>query len=541
MTRRAEKPSRATATRPRLGVIFGDQLDLDALLLRTLDPATDVILMMEVADESTRAPSHVQRTVLFLSAMRHFARDLRRAGWNVRYVELDDPDNTHSFDGEARRAVAELDPSAIFCTHPGAWRVLEMVRDWEKAHSLPVTILGDEHFITPLDDFEEWARGRRSMIMEHFYRRQRKSTGYLMRDGEPVGGAWNYDRDNRLAFGADGPDPWPEPPLGFETDAVTRKVIRAVRAVLPDLPGRLDRIADFTWPVTRTDARAALDDFIRHRLPLFGPYEDAMWTDLPWVHHAILSPLLNLKLLNPRACCDAAIDAYERGHAPIQSVEAFVRQIIGWREFIRGVYWTEGPDYGNRNGLDEHGRLPDFYWSGGTDMVCLSQCVNQVLDHAYGHHIQRLMVMANFALVSGVLPRAVSDWFLGLFADGVEWATEPNVVGMALHADRRPGDPPHATGVVGTKPYAASGKYIQRMSNYCTACPYDPAQRSGPRACPFTVFYWDFLIRHADRFADNHRMRMILKNVERMSHEQRRDITRAARVLRLSLGIDPAP
>jgi deoxyribodipyrimidine photolyase-related protein len=262
-----------------------------------------------------------------------------------------------------------------------------------------------------------------------------------------------------------------------------------------------------------------------------------MWTGEPTLYHSSLSGSLNLKLLNPRECCERAIQAYRDGKAPLQSVEAFVRQIIGWREFVRGVYWLEGPTYADRNGLDQHGNLPDFYWTAETDMACMRTCIGQVVTSGFGHHIQRLMVMGNFALIGGVHPRAVSDWYLGMFVDGIDWVTLPNALGMVMHADQRPGAARGVTGLVGTKPYAASGKYIERMSNYCTGCRYDPAKRSGPCACPFTVLYWDFLIRTREKLAPNQRMAMILKNVDRMATEARTQITIDADLLRTKFGI----
>jgi deoxyribodipyrimidine photolyase-related protein len=289
--------------------------------------------------------------------------------------------------------------------------------------------------------------------------------------------------------------------------------------------------------VTRAEARRALDDFIEHRLPKFGTYEDAMWTEQPFLYHALLSSSLNLKLISPKECVEKAIDAYHDGHAAMNNVEGFVRQLIGWREYIRGVYFTEGPDYPFRNGLNQQGDLPEFYWTGDTDMRCLRECLGSVVEHAYSHHIPRLMVIGNFALIAGVDPRQVHEWFLAMYVDAVEWATAPNVVGMAEHADRRPDAEPGETGVVGTKPYAASGKYINRMSNFCKHCRYDVNTREGDDACPFNVLYWDFLIRHRDTFASNNRMAMILKNVDRMSKETKTDLTVRGQQIRDRFGI----
>jgi deoxyribodipyrimidine photolyase-related protein len=524
-------------TRGRLAIIFGDQLDPDAALVRSLGPG-DTVLMMEVAAESRHVPSHVQRTVLFLSAMRHFAAELVRRKLSVRYITLDDPTNTGAFDTEIARAVAALKPSELVCTRPGEWRVLAMLHDVSNSTRTPLRILPDEHFLTSSVEFAAWAEDRSALTMEYFYREQRRKTGYLMegkgKSAKPAGGEWNFDKENRLPFGKQGPDPRPRPPRTFEPDEVTRAVCAAVKRVLHDLPGTVE---SFAWPVTRAHALDALDDFITHRLPQFGPFEDAMWTSEPTLYHSTLSSALNLKLLSPRECCERAVEAYRAGNAPLQSVEAFVRQIIGWREFIRGIYWLEGPAYADRNGLDQHGKLPSFYWTGDTDMACMKACVGQVLDTGFGHHIQRLMVTGNFALISGVHPRAVSDWYLGMFVDGVDWVTLPNALGMVMHADKRPGAAKGVTGLVGTKPYAASGKYIQRMSNYCTGCRYDPAERSGPSACPFTVFYWDFLIRTRERLGQNQRMAMILKNVDRMAPEVRTQITIDAEILRRKLGV----
>lgn len=554
-------PERQSHPCHTLHIVFGDQLDLDSPVLAAMDRDRDVVLMVEVAAESGRAgpqsniaaananaepvrasiPSHVQRTVLFLSAMRHFAASLRERGVRVRYVTLDDPANTGCFEEEMDRAIRELQPRRVSCVRPGEWRVLEIVQSCAARAKLELDVHEDAHFLTAPDEFAAWANGRASLTMEYFYREQRRKTGYLMvgkgKAAKPEGGVWNFDASNRVPFGAGGPKPMPPTPPRFKPDAITREVIDVVSRVLPNLPGRLSSPEDFVWPVTREQALEALRAFIRDRLPRFGPYEDAMWSTSPTVYHSVLSPALNLKLLNPRECCEAAIEAFNRGRAPLQSVEAFVRQIIGWREFIRGVYWLEGPEYAERNGLDSCGTLPEFYWTGETDMNCLRTCLNQVLDTTFGHHIQRLMVTGNFALISGVHPRAVSDWYLGMYADGVDWVTLPNTLGMVMHADKRPGSSPGVTGVVGTKPYAASGKYIQKMSNYCRDCRYDPAERTGPSACPFNVFYWDFLIRHRERLASNQRMALILKGADRLSASAVTQVRIDAELLRKRLGI----
>lgn len=530
-------------------VVFGDQLITDVPAFRDFDPDQDVVLMMEVREEAEHVPSHRQRTTLFLSAMRHFALDLVERSISVRYIRIDgngyetgdgktaEGDGSEpwarSFDGELQRAIAALKPEAIHLTRPGEHRVMAMVDDWKNRFGIPVKLTEDSHFLTDPGVFSDWADGRKQTLMEHFYRWQRKRLDILMKGGKPVGGKWNFDHDNRQAFKT---APEVPTPYAARPDAITQDVMDAVNRLFPNAYGKLDR---FRWPVTRAEALRALNDFIEHRLPNFGTYEDAMWADEPFLYHSLLSPPLNLKLLEPRECVEKALEAWREGHAPLNAVEGFVRQIIGWREFIRGVYWHEGPDYGERNFLDHHGALPDFYWTGETEMRCMAQCLAPVVADGYAHHIPRLMVMGNFALISGIHPRAITDWFLAMYVDAVDWVTTPNTLGMSQHADgvRVNNGAVEKAPVVGTKPYAASGKYIQRMSNFCKECGYDVKRRDGDRPCPFNVFYWDFLIRHQDRFADNPRMALILKNVERMERGEKIGIRKRGEGLRERLGI----
>ncbi|MBY0112153.1 MAG: cryptochrome/photolyase family protein [Phycisphaerales bacterium] len=512
-------------------------MDPASAVLRDIDAARDVVLMMEVAAESRHVPSHVQRTVVFLSAMRHFAGELVAKGLRVRYVSLADAANTQTFEGELSRAVRDLKPEAIVVLEPGEHRVRVALQEAADGLGVPLEVRADEHFLTPREVFAAHASSRKSLIMEFFYREQRKRLDVLMERGKPVGGDWNFDKENRESFGRDGPHA--PAVLRFEPDAITCGVMEDVRRVLPELPGRIE---SFGWAVTRAQALESLQDFVEHRLDDFGPYEDAMWTGQTWLYHSQLSVPLNLKLISPRECVEAALARHARRPVPLASLEGFVRQIIGWREFIRGVYFHEGPSYETRNYLEEHGMLPSFYWDGKTEMKCLRECVGQVLDHAYTHHIPRLMVLANFALISGVHPKKISDWFLAMFADAVDWVTLPNTLGMAMHADgvtaeqatkKQPSKGP----VVGTKPYAASGKYISRMSNYCRHCAFDVEKRTGDDACPFNTFYWDFLIRNKDRFKGNQRMVMVMKNVERLSRPDVVEITVSAKKLREKLGI----
>ncbi|MCA9275587.1 MAG: cryptochrome/photolyase family protein [Phycisphaerales bacterium] len=510
----------------RVGLILGDQLDASYPEAMGLDQDRDTLLMIEVAGESKTPTSHIQRTVLFLSAMRHHAQALRDDGWRVEYIELNQRGNTHRFDDEIARQLKmkKLGACERVCIEPGDHRVRGQIEAACERAEVDARFVADPHFLTTIEEFEDWARDRRELLMEHFYRWQRKRLSILMDGKDPVGGEWNYDKQNRKSFKS---APKLPPIPTYAIDDITREVIEGVKSSLPDLPGRIDT---FNWPVTRRQATHALNDFIKHRLPSFGDHQDAMWTGETTLNHSLLSPALNLKLLNPREVIDKAIDAYESGEAPLNSVEGFVRQIIGWREFVRGVYYTQEPDYSESNALDCHGQLPEFYWSGDTDMKCMSEAIGSVLDHAYGHHIERLMVTGNFALLAGIEPRQVNDWYRGMYVDAIDWVTTPNTVGMALYADG---------GVVGTKPYAASGKYISRMSNYCKHCRFDVNKKSGDDACPFNAMYWAFLHRNRERFEGNRRMALVLKNLDRFGNDELTELSVSVEKNREKWGIGP--
>ena len=457
-----------------------------------------------------------------LGALRHFRDALRRRGLAVDYHALGEQREKTSFASELRRAVKRFKPQKLIVVEPGEWRVQESLRATAKRLGVELEIRPDRHFFCTHGDFEQHAEGRKQLRNEYFYREMRRKLGVLMDGGTPVGGEWNYDTENRLSFGKDGPGRVPEP-KSFRPDRTTREVIALVNERFAGHPGTLD---DFDWPVTPRQARAALDDFIAHRLDRFGPHEDAMWTGLPYVFHSRLSSAINLHLLDPRVAVAAAEDAYRHGNARLQSAEGFIRQLVGWREFIRGVYWTFMPDYVDMNALGHDAPLPGLYWTGETDMACLRECVTQTLRLGFAHHIQRLMVTGLFALTFGVHPREVHKWYLAVYVDAVEWVELPNVYGMSQFADG---------GLMSSKPYAATGKYIQRMSNYCDACPYDPARRTGDRACPFTTFYWDFLMRHGTLLRRNRRMGLQVKNIDRLDRAEQRAIRRQADALRSRL------
>ncbi|GAC1531898.1 MAG: cryptochrome/photolyase family protein [Ramlibacter sp.] len=462
---------------------------------------------------------------MFLAAMRHFALALQAAGRPLHYTHLDAPGNTGGLATQLQADIARLRPARLVMTAPGDWRVLQAIKDVARSCGVPLDIREDRHFFVGVRDFADHAKGRKLLRMEYFYREQRKRHQVLLQDGEPVGGQWNYDVDNRESFRAAGPGAVPQR-VRFEPDAATREVIALVNTRFSGHPGSLD---SFAWPVTRAQALQSLDSFLRERLPTFGRYQDAMWPDDPWLYHSHLSTALNLKLLNPREVVAAAEAAYRNGEAPLASVEGFIRQILGWREYVRGIYWTQMPAYAERNALGAQEDLPAWYWSGAIDMACLRDALAQTLAHGYANHIQRLMVTGLYALMLGVQPRQVHEWYLAVYVDAVEWVELPNTLGMSQYADG---------GVMASKPYIATGKYIDRMSPHCKGCRYDPALRSGDRACPFTTLYWDFLMRHQSLLATNQRMALQVKNMVRMSDAERRAVVaRAAAIRRGEVGV----
>jgi deoxyribodipyrimidine photolyase-related protein len=497
-----------------LRFILGDQLTRSISSLRGLDASRDIVLMAEVWNEATYVRHHKQKIAFLFSAMRNFAKDLRSEGLTVDYVKLDDAGNTGSFTGELQRAVARHDISEIFVTEPGEWRVWEMIRGWQELLGLPVHVREDDRFICSRDEFARWAGNRRQLRMEFFYREMRRKTALLMAGDVPEGGQWNYDRENRKRL----PKNLPLPERRrFVPDAITQEVLALVATRFADHFGDLE---PFGWAVTRENALGALDHFIEFRLARFGDYQDAMKVGEDFLYHSALSPYLNAGLLTAREACDAAEAAYRKALVPLNAAEGFIRQIIGWREFVRGIYWTRMPGYAATNHLAAKRKLPAFYWTGDTPMNCLKECIRATRQHAYAHHIQRLMVTGNFALLAGIAPHEIEEWYLLVYADAYEWVELPNVHGMAMQADG---------GVLGSKPYAASGAYIDRMSDYCAQCAYDPKLKSGPKACPFNYLYWNFLIENQQKLSANPRMAMPYRTLAKMGDERRAKIVSEAR------------
>jgi deoxyribodipyrimidine photolyase-related protein len=477
--------------------------------LREGDPARDVVVMAEVMAEGTYVPHHPQKIALILSAMRHFAQGLRAAGWRVAYARLDEAENSQSIAGELLRRAAEFGAGEVIATRPGEWRLIAAL----EAVPLQMRLLADDRFLCSEGEFAAWAEGRKQLRMEWFYREMRRKTGLLMEGDQPAGGQWNFDHDNRKPAVADLLRP--RPPR-FAPDAVTQEVLALVQARFRSHFGRAQ---PFAWAVTRADAVQALAHFIAHALPRFGDEQDAMLSDDPWLSHSLLSPYINIGLLGWEEVCRAAEAEWQAGRAPLNAVEGFIRQIIGWREFVRGIYFLEGPDYTARNALGATRALPRLYWGAPTKMACLSHAVGQTRDLAYAHHIQRLMVTGNFAMLAGVDPAQVQAWYLAVYIDAFEWVEAPNTLGMSQFGDG---------GVVGSKPYAASGAYIDRMSDYCGGCAYRVKDKTGAKACPFNLLYWDFLIRHRDRFQTNPRMAQMYRTWDKMDDTRRATVLREA-------------
>ena len=503
----------------RMVLILGDQLTLDNPALAEFDPQQDVIVMIEAASEGMAVWSHKARIVLFLSAMRHFALELGERGLPFIYLKLDDP-LTGDFGARLGAVLAQHQPLALHVAEPGEWRMQRLLQDTCATSQTPLRLIDDTHFLCSRSAFAEWAKGKKELRMEFFYRQMRKQHRVLMDGDQPEGGAWNYDSDNRSAYPKrTGPGVIPEPAT-FAPDTLTREVIALVDAEFADHPGRTEQ---FFWPVTRAQALLALQCFIDTRLTNFGQWQDAMWTETPFGWHALLSTSLNLHLLSPKEVIDAAEAAWRAGQVPLASAEGFIRQILGWREFIRGVYWLDMPGMKQANHYQHQRDLPGFYWTGNTGMACMKAAIDQTMTFGYAHHIQRLMVTGNFALLAELSPQQVADWYLAVYVDAIEWVELPNTAGMALHA---------LGNRFTSKPYISSGAYINRQSNYCADCKYRPGDRVGVQACPFTTLYWNFIDKHEAALAGNPRTALMAKNVTRLSPEERAAIrTLAASML----------
>lgn len=499
-------------------LVLGDQLDHQSSALRDFDPKQDAVAMVEVMHESEVVWSHKVRTVFFLSAMRHFAEELKERGIKVHYQKLGDKNAKPTFQEAFAAIIQKVKPEKLIVVEPGEHRVAEELKRLAKKTNLALEIRDDESFFCTREEFARHCQGRKQLRMEFFYRQMRQHHRILLDAEKPVGGEWNYDKENRKGFGKSGPPAHKD--LNFTPDEITQEVMEVVEKLLPKNPGKLEH---FHWPVTNKEAEKLLAHFVKHLLPQFGEWQDAMWMDEPYLFHSKLSAAMNAKLLSPKKVVAEAEKAFRAGKVPLPAAEGFIRQILGWREYVRGVYYQFMPQYLERNALKADKSLPAFYWTGKTHMNCMSQTIQQTLDHGYAHHIQRLMVTGLFALMYGVNPKEVHQWYLAVYLDAIEWVELPNTLGMSQYADG---------GVMASKPYIASGKYIQRMSNYCQGCKYKPDEAHGESACPFTTLYWDFIDRHQDLIGKNPRLAMQLKNWERKDAKEQAAIRAQAKKLR---------
>ncbi|MDX1950091.1 MAG: cryptochrome/photolyase family protein [Rickettsiales bacterium] len=486
--------------------ILGDQLSHKISSLENFSAEQDLILMCEVKEEATYAPHHKKKIAFIFSAMRHFSEELKAKKFSVEYIKFDDEKQVKSFEEALANAIKKYNPEKIIITEASEYRVLGYIKSWQKKFSKPLEIMQDNRFIATHEEFESFAKGKKNLLMEFFYRKMRQKTGLLMRFNKPVGNKWNFDSENREAM--------PNsviPPENFKIkpDKITKEVLDLVAKYFPNNFGSLD---NFFYSVTARDAEKSFDDFIENRLTNFGKYQDAMREDLDFGFHSIISLYLNVGLLDALECCKKIEKAYFEGKCDINSAEGFIRQIIGWREYIRGIYWLFMPEYKEKNFFNAKEKLPDFYWDyKKTKMNCISNVVKQTYQNAYSHHIQRLMITGNFALISGISPDEINLWYMAVYADAFEWVELPNTHGMSIYADG---------GIVGSKPYAASGKYINRMSNFCKNCEYNVNKTTGEDACPFNFLYWDFMIKNHDKLASNMRLKFTYQNLKRKSEEE---------------------
>lgn len=503
--------------------ILGDQLSSKISSLKGFDKSKDIITMMEVQEEATYVPHHCHKIALIFSAMRHFAVELEAKGFTVEYIKLSDKNNKQSFTQNLISLVKKHKPENIRITEPGEYRVLEMIKQWRSLTNVNTEILNDDRFFCDLPTFKKWADGKKAWRMEHFYRRIRSQTGILMQNNKPVGGKFNYDSENRLP---------PKENMTFakrptvKPDEITKDVFQLIKKHFKNNIGDL---SNFNLAVTRKQALLMLNYFIEQHLPNFGNYQDAMLQDEYYLHHSMLSMYLNIGLLYPKEVVAKAETAYLEGRIKINSAEGFIRQILGWREYIRGMYWLWMPKYKALNFFNAKENLPPMYWTGKTQMACMHHCLKQTLETASSHHIQRLMITGNFAMLLGVSPEAICDWYLAVYADAFEWVELPNTLGMSQFADG---------GIIASKPYAAGGNYINKMSNFCKNCVYDVKQKLTPNACPFNDLYWAFLIANEKKLQANPRLKFAYIQISKMSSQVKNNYLEKRKVLTKKFGQD---
>ncbi|PRP67037.1 cryptochrome/photolyase family protein [Nonlabens agnitus] len=464
--------------------------------------------MAEMRQETDYVKHHIQKVVAFFSAMRSFNEWMNDRGFNTVYYELDHKDNSQDLVKNLKKLIKDQDIEKFEYLAPDEWRLDQQLRDFCKSLDIEWEGFDTEHFLTKRKDVETFFEGKKRLTMEYFYRDMRKKYDIMIEgDKEPEGGKWNYDQSNRKKWDGDTEIPHER---GFRKDVAG--IVKLLEKEGVKTFGRIDE-TNFNWPTTRQDALDVLNYFCEHLLVRFGDFQDAMHTDQEYLYHSRLSFAMNSKLLSPLEVIEAAVSRFRESDTDIHisQVEGFVRQILGWREFMRGIYWKEMPDYQTLNKLENKNPLPDFYWTGETKMNCLSNAINNSLDNAYAHHIQRLMITGNYALLTMTDPSYVDEWYLGIYIDAIEWVEITNTRGMSQWADG---------GLVATKPYVSSGSYINKMSNYCKGCAYKVSKKKAEDdACPFNSLYWNFLEEKKEHFANNQRMNMMMSLLKKMGDD----------------------
>ena len=503
----------------KLRLILGDQLNLQHPWFDTVDQEV-LYVLMEMRQETDYAPHHIQKVVAFFGAMRAFADALEKKGHQVIYISLDDPANTQSLDQNLQQLFAKHNINSFAYQYPDEYRLDNQLKNFSATIDLPTEVVDTHHFLTDRVTLTEFFEGKKQLILEFFYRNMRKQFNLLMQQGQPEGGQWNFDKNNRKKWKGDPAIPTAYIPKTNEILSLAQLIQDAGIKTIGNLSQD-----HFLFPFSREEALAQLDYFCTHLLVHFGDYQDALHTEEINLFHSRISFALNVKMISPLEVVEKVISYYRQNEAEIDlaQVEGFVRQIIGWREYMRGIYWKEMPAYADKNALDNHNPLPDFYWTGKTKMNCLKHSIQNSLDNAYAHHIQRLMITGNFALLAQVHPDAVDQWYLGIYADAIEWVQITNTRGMSQWADG---------GIVATKPYVSAAAYINKMGNYCTACSYNNKKRLGEDACPFNSLYWNFLDDKKQFFAKNNRMAMMLRLLEKIPPQELAEIkARAGAIL----------
>ncbi|WGH74274.1 cryptochrome/photolyase family protein [Tenacibaculum tangerinum] len=488
-----------------LRIILGDQLNIEHSWYKETDDNT-VYALFEMKQETSYVKHHIQKVVGFFLAMRNFANALREQGHRVAYMKISDKKNKHQLIENIEQLVKEHHITAIHYQEPDEFRLDAQLQKGLKKIGLPLKVYTTEHFYTTRNELEKFSKDRKKTVMEDFYRYMRKKHQILVEGDKPVGGQWNYDKNNRKKWNAEVLIPLP-----YEPRNNCKQILQEIKEAGITTFG--ERTAVFNYPISRKQAKAQLDYFCKELLPFFGDYQDAMHTSQDFLFHSKLSFAMNTKLISPKEVVEAVENEfYKSSNIDISQAEGFIRQVIGWREYMRGIYWQLGVDFKQENFFKNKADLPNFFWTGDTKMNCVKRAIQNSLQNAYAHHIQRLMILGNVALLLGVAPDKVDAWYLGVYVDAIEWVQLPNTRGMSQFADG---------GLIATKPYVSSASYIHKMSNYCSSCFYNHKTKTNEDSCPLNTLYWDFLHRNKEVLKNNHRMRMMYSLLNKMESKQK--------------------